>query len=71
MIASEGTNDIIEVVRGVAEVGGFTEIMFVKEVVSDPLAVILDEAGREGVTDTETVLVGVGEAVTDRLTTEP
>ena len=33
VIAFEGTSDIIEVVRGVAVVGGFTETMFVTELV--------------------------------------
>ena len=37
---------------------------------SDPLAVILEEAEREGVTDPETVKEGLGEAVTDPETVE-
>ena len=57
VIAFEGTSDIIEVVRGVAVVGGFTETMFVTE-----LVVIIVIAG---VTELEVKIVIAG--VTDSL----
>ena len=37
---------------------------------SDPLAVRLEEAEKEGVTDPETVKAGLGEAVTERVSVE-
>ena len=69
VIALEGTKDEVPLNEG--NVGDVTETDLRalsdldEEGYSDPLAVILEEAEREGVTDSETVKVGLREAVTD------